>query len=330
MNEHEGSSDHRNAITTFFLRCEKVEGQARIDSQFVATYLSEKSYWKSILKRLLSVIFFLSSRGLAFRGSNQIIGSPKNGNYLGLLEIIAEYDTLLANYLKDYGNKGKRNVSYLSANICEEFIQLILEQVLQFIVKELKQAKYYSIIIDSTPDVSRVDQLTLSFRYVLENGNPVERFVGFIPMSGHSGAAMKDLVMETLEKLQISIEDCRGQSYDIASNMSGIYNGLQALIKERNGLAEYVPCGCHSLNLVGVCAAECNGACVDFFGLVQEINNFLSASTHSWGVLLSHLDGKKIKVPKCLSAKRWCARANAVTALREEYPLFKKVLDEIA
>lgn len=89
--------------------------------------------------------------------------------------------------------------------------------------------------------MSRVDQLTLIFRYVLENGDPVERFVGFIPMSGHSEAAMKDLVMETLEKLRISIEDCRGQSHDNASNMSGICNGLQALIKERNDLAEYVP-----------------------------------------------------------------------------------------
>jgi hypothetical protein len=76
------------------------------------------------------------------------------------------------------------------------------------ILKELKQEKYYSIIVDSTPDdVSRVDKLTLIFRQVLVKRDPVERFVSCIPFSGHSRAAMKYLVMVTLEKLHISNED---------------------------------------------------------------------------------------------------------------------------
>ncbi|KAG7172178.1 hypothetical protein Hamer_G009519 [Homarus americanus] len=41
----------------------------------------------------------------------------------------------------------------------------------------------------------------------------------------------------------------RGQSYDNAATMSGIYTGLQARIKAMNPLAYYVPCAGHSLNL---------------------------------------------------------------------------------
>ena len=40
------------------------------------------------------------------------------------------------------------------------------------------------------------------------------------------------------------------QTYDVASNMSGCYNGLQAIIKERIGKhILYVHCYAHSLNL---------------------------------------------------------------------------------
>ena len=114
------------------------------------------------------------------------MGSNQNGNYLGLLEFLSEYDPFLAQHLQTYGNKGKVATSYLSANICEQFVELLATSVLQFIVNELKQAKYYSVIVDSTPDISHVDQLTFVIRYVLENGTPVERFFGFFPIRGHT------------------------------------------------------------------------------------------------------------------------------------------------
>lgn len=39
-------------------------------------------------------------------------------------------------------------------------------------------------------------------------------------------------------KNDFDIMNCRGQSYDNASNMSGIYSGLQARIKTINPLAD--------------------------------------------------------------------------------------------
>ena len=43
----------------------------------------------------------------------------------------------------------------------------------------------HSVSVDSTPDVSNVDQLTCVIRYVLPSG-PVERFVHFLPMMKHT------------------------------------------------------------------------------------------------------------------------------------------------
>ena len=55
----------------------------------------------------------------------------------------------------------------------------------------------------------------------------------------------------------IDVADCQGQSYDNVCNMSGKYNGMQAIIRQQSKLADYVPCAPHSLNLVGQSAAGC-------------------------------------------------------------------------
>lgn len=115
------------------------------------------------------------------------------------------------------------------------------------IVAEIKMAKYFSIIVDSTPDVSNVDQLTFVIRYVASDGLPRERFLTFFPNCGHKGEDMENAVVSTFETVGLNINDCRGQSYDNASNMSGCYKGLQNRIKELNPLAHYVPCAGHSI-----------------------------------------------------------------------------------
>ena len=139
---------------------------------------------------------------------------------------------------------------------------------------EIGRAKYFSLTIDSTPDIAHVDQHTLVIRYVLETGEPWERFFKFLPSVGHKAADMFSAITSELRTLEINIEDCRGQSYDNAANMSGRYNGLQAKIQSQARFVFFVPCSAHSLNLVATATAEsCTEAC-RFFTLLQEIYIF--------------------------------------------------------
>jgi hypothetical protein len=91
----------------------------------------------------VSVVKFLSSRGLAFRGKNEILGLQHNGNYLGVLELIAQYDPSPSPHLAKYGNQGRGKPSYLSSTICEETIEIMGNQVLAVIKKELQQSRYF-------------------------------------------------------------------------------------------------------------------------------------------------------------------------------------------
>jgi hypothetical protein len=51
------------------------------------------------------------------------------------------------------------------------------DRVRDVVVRAVKTAKYYSIIVDSTPDFSHVDQLSFIIRYVETDGLPTCRTV---------------------------------------------------------------------------------------------------------------------------------------------------------
>ncbi|GFU11699.1 zinc finger MYM-type protein 1 [Trichonephila clavipes] len=60
-----------------------------------------------------------------------------------------------------------------------------------------------------------------------------------------------DPFIQILETNGLLLDNGGGQSFDNAANMSGRYNDVQAVPKEKNKFANYVPCTAHSLNLVG-------------------------------------------------------------------------------
>lgn len=278
-----------------------------------------------VLERTVAIVKFLAVRGLAFRGDLEKFGDVRNGNFLGCCELIAQFDPFLANHIDKY-NPGSGKVSYFSKTIYEEFIGLMGNCVHDKIKMELKAAKYYSIVVDSTPDVSHCDQLAFIIRYI-KNNQPIERFVKYIPAVGHKAVDMELACINTINELNISITYCRGQSYDNAANMSGKYAGLQAKIKEYSKTANFVPCSAHSLNLVGISAADCCQEAILFFSTLDSVYNFFSGSTGRWIILEKHL--KSTKKVKQLSQTRWSARYDATSALLESYTFILNALDEI-
>lgn len=74
----------------------------------------------------------------------------------------------------------------------------------------LLSRKYYSIVIDSTPDITHSDQLAFTLRYVSDGGVPTERFLDFIPKVGHKSLEIAKTVIMTIDNLKLNISDCRG------------------------------------------------------------------------------------------------------------------------
>ena len=102
--------------------------------------------------------------------------------------------------------------------------------------------------------------------------------------------------------------------------MSGKYRGMQALIRQVNPHAAYIPCAVHSLNLVGQCTAACCADAISFFDFVQWLYVFFAGSTARRAILKDKLEQTSGRLTlKRLSDTRWSARFNVANALVRDY-----------
>jgi Domain of unknown function (DUF4371) len=146
-----------------------------------------------VLRRVVGVIKFLATREMAFRGNNEFLGSPHNGNFLDRIELLAQLDPFLENPLNQYAN------AYLSSTIVEELIQLLAYKVHETILLELTKAKYISAPVDSTPDLNYMDQLTVIVGYLLL-GEPVKRVLTFFNLKVTRPIVLHIICCSTSEK----------------------------------------------------------------------------------------------------------------------------------
>ena len=86
--------------------------------------------------------------------------------------------------------------------------------MLGVIKQEIVKSRYFSISLDSTPDIVRTDQLTIVIRHVyMTNYEPVEHFLTFINISNFTGQNLADTLLQYLSKQKIDFNYCRGQTY---------------------------------------------------------------------------------------------------------------------
>ncbi|XP_063613032.1 zinc finger MYM-type protein 1-like [Penaeus indicus] len=275
--EHEHSTAHKKCYLAWRELERRLEESSEVDMLHDDRILSEAHKWKQILARIIHVVVFLGERVLPFRGSSQRIGDIQNGNFLGLIELLAHYDPVLRKHVTKIQvsqEKGERlQAHYLSASSQNEFTGLCAEHVHSRVMDETDDAKYYSIMVDATPDSCHVEQTTFIIRYLtteLQEFFVQERFLTFVDCCKETGLEIAMLILETLKQLGIPLADCRGQGYDNAANMSGKYNGAQQHILAENPLCLYSPCACHSLNLCGADSAACFPSDGQFFKKILD------------------------------------------------------------
>lgn len=62
--------------------------------------LLQNKYWKQVLRQIVAVIKFLGERGLPFRRDDELLQYPHNGNFLGILELITQFDPFLKEHME--------------------------------------------------------------------------------------------------------------------------------------------------------------------------------------------------------------------------------------
>ncbi|XP_026476413.1 zinc finger MYM-type protein 1-like [Ctenocephalides felis] len=251
---------------------------------------NQKKRWYQIVVRMISVVQFLSVQGLAFRGSSSRLYENNNGNFLKAIEMIGKFDDVMADHI----NRIQQSVAlknhmphYAGNRFQNEIISILAAQIQKYILSAIKDAKYFSVILDCTPDMGHVEQITIILRYVHIQNDEVEvreNFVGFSPAQKSTGEAFYDFLIEKFNSLKLNVNDMRGLGYDNGSNMAGRHIGLQKRILDNYPRALFMPCNAHTLNLVVNDAAKVSFSTVDFFSNVSAIYNYFSGSPFRWQI----------------------------------------------
>ena len=217
------------------------ENQLMIKAQVSSRKKQEIQRNRIGLDVIISSIQLLARQGMPLRGH----GDEKNtANIWQEVKLISGFNEDVKSYLNSSGYK------FMSVPIQNELLKILGDSVLDVIIKKIKRSCWFTCIMDETQDISTLEQVCICIRYIDESDLSVrEDFVGFHDIIGTTAVELYDII-KTINNLGLDMQNCRGQAYDGASNVSGHVSGLQTLVRSQYPKALYSHCAGHNLNLV--------------------------------------------------------------------------------
>ncbi|XP_053119697.1 52 kDa repressor of the inhibitor of the protein kinase-like [Hemicordylus capensis] len=331
---HENAKNHWECFTQWKEMERNIAGnRGLIDAELQSQIEKEKQRWREILSRILSCIKYLATQNLALRGHRESIHLDKDdtnvGNFLCLVKLLATHDPVMREHLA-YVESHPGSPSYLSPAVQNEFIHLMASTVRKSLLRGICKARYYGLMFNSTPDLAHREQMSQVVRYVeidyeSHTVHVRETFLGFIELSRKDAESLTKDILDKLEKDGMELKYCRSQCYDNAAVMAGYRSGVAQRIREKNNLAVFVNCDNHSLNLVGVHAAQEDVKMVTFFGTIDSIYVFFSRSTQRWQRLKNAMPVSL----KSESETRWSSRTEAVKPVNNHLEEILQVLQDM-
>jgi hypothetical protein len=116
LKQHENSMEHiRNMNTWNEIRLRLGKNKI-IDDDLQLEIAKEKECWRQVLVRIVAAMKFCAKNNLPLRGSNEKIYQDSNDIFLGTIEMIAEFDTVMQEHIRRIQNNEIHH-HYLGHNI---------------------------------------------------------------------------------------------------------------------------------------------------------------------------------------------------------------------
>ena len=174
------------------------------------------------LKSIVKAIIFCGKQNIPLYGHRDD-NTVNKGNFLALLHLMAETNTVLKNNLE----KGKQNANCTSKTTQNEIISIIDDFIRGHRTKQLS-TRFFSIIGDEiTGKYDNKEILSVCVPFIeRENMSEVS-----VELTRTTGSHITKTIMLSLARHKIGILKCRRQAYNGAAAMSSERVGVQARIK---------------------------------------------------------------------------------------------------
>ncbi|KAF2887123.1 hypothetical protein ILUMI_19050 [Ignelater luminosus] len=121
----------------------------------------------------------------------------------------------------------------LSAKTQNKIINECGDIITKKIVNKINEAKFFSILADESTDISCIEQFSLCFRFYNSTTMKIEEnFLKFVPVTNLTGQSLANVLITTLEGLNINSNFMVGQGCDGASSMSRAFRGCKPIFAQ--------------------------------------------------------------------------------------------------
>lgn len=255
---------------------------------------------------------------------NEDFKSLNRGNFIELLKVIGRHSAPVMMHLEKINKSNHNRLTFMSSKSQEKLLSILGEIVRAQILKDVKSACHFAVIIDTTTDISNQEQFKFIVRYVNSTGVLEERLLALETASDATGQGLFNTSCKITSKYVISWEKhlCP-QSYDGAASMQGIYSSLRSFIQNENPRAIYVWCFAHILNLVVVDTCDSCTDTKNFFGDVKLlVFFFLKARKRTAAFIESQkklYEDERILRMKSFSDTRWTSHGKVLNVIFCKY-----------
>ncbi|XP_072384804.1 zinc finger BED domain-containing protein 5-like [Diabrotica undecimpunctata] len=192
-------------------------------------------------------------------------------------------------------------------------------QSFQSTCQELRRMKF-SLIVDESTDRSTIKHLCLVVRYVNDNNNIQDIFLGLIKLTGADAVTLYNHVITFFNDNAIPYKDnLIGFASDGANVMFGSKNSLMTLLKRDIPSLFVMKCICHSFHLCASYSCEKLPRFVE--DLTRDIYNYFGSSPKRIAEYAEFQTFCGVKIHKILhpSQTRWLSVHSVVCRILEQY-----------
>lgn len=247
-----------------------------------------------------------------------------DSNLIQLLNLRAEDKP----HLKDWLHKSWRK--YTSHENQNEMLQIMSNTVVRKLLVKIHKSPFLTIMVDKTANISNKEQLTVVIRWIDDDLEVSEEFLGMYSLSSTTADSIVAAIKDILLRFQIPTAKIRGQCYDGCSTMAGTRGGVATKIQQIEPKAVFTHCYGHALNPSVNDTIKRSATMKDCLDTCFELVKLIKFSPKRAAMLnqIKEEIGSDSPSIRTMCSTRWTVRAEAIRSIIANYKYLMQLWDE--